>query len=107
MIQFSDIDISKSIETRNLICSKRDWFNILNRIGFALIFIALMINSTTSFLDINFNDPKNRASFLTILLPTFFLFALYGLYRTLMETDLLALRLHLTKLKTVRFFVAF
>lgn len=88
MIQFSDIDISKSIETRNLICSKRDWFNILNRIGFALIFIALMINSTTSFLDINFNDPKNRASFLTILLPTFFLFALYGLYRTLMENRL-------------------
>lgn len=46
MIQFSDIDISKSIETRNLICSKRDWFNILNRIGFALIFIALMITYT-------------------------------------------------------------
>ncbi len=87
MIQFSDIDISKSIETRSLIC-KRDWIDILNRIGFAFIFITLMINSTISFLDINFEDPKDRASFLTILLPIFFLFALYGLYRTIMENRL-------------------
>lgn len=87
MIQLSDIEISKSIETGNLI-RKHKWFDIIDRIGFAIIFFGLMIYSSLMFLQINFNDPKDRASFLTILLPIVFLFALYGLYRTLIENRL-------------------
>jgi len=87
MTQLSDIEISKSIETGKLI-RKHKWFDIIDRIGFAIIFLGLMIYSSLMFLQINFNDPKDLASFLTILLPIVFLFALYGLYRTLIENRL-------------------
>ena len=87
MTQLSDIEISKSIESGKLIC-KHKWFDIVDRIGFAIIFLGLMIFSSLMFLQINFNDPKDRASFLTILLPIVFLFELYCLYRTLIGNRL-------------------
>lgn len=87
MTQLSDIEISKSIETGNLI-RKHGWFDITDKICVAVLFTALMIYSLLTFLQINFDDPKDRSSFLTILLPIIFLFALYGLYRTLIENRL-------------------
>ena len=87
MVKLSDIEISKSIQTGYLI-RKRSWFDIIDRIGFAIVFIGLMISTSLSFFDIDFNDPKDRASFFTILFAIVFLFALYGLYRTLFENRL-------------------
>jgi len=87
MQKLSDIEISKSIETGYLI-GKRSWFDIISRIVFAMIFIELMISTSMSFFDIDFNDPKDRASFFTILFPIVFLVALYGLYRIIFENRL-------------------
>ena len=87
MTKLSDIDIPKSIETGKL-TRKHAWFDIIDRIIVAVIFTSLMIYSSLLFLQINFNDPKDRASFLTIILPVIFLFALYCLYRTLIGNRL-------------------
>jgi hypothetical protein len=87
MTNLSDIEIAKSMETGNLI-RKNKWFGVFDRIGSAIIFIALMFYSSLMFLQINFEDPKDRASFLTILSPLVFLFSLYGLFRTIIENRL-------------------
>ena len=87
MTKLSDIEISKSIEAGRLI-RKHVWFDIFDKIIFAVIFTSLMTYSSLLFLQINFDDPKDRISFLTILLPVVFLFALYGLYRTLIGNRL-------------------
>jgi len=87
MTKLSEIEISKSIETGKLI-RKCAWFNITDKIAAGVIFIALMICSLLTFLQINLGDPKDRASFLTILSPVVFLFALYCLYRTLIGNRL-------------------
>jgi hypothetical protein len=82
MTELSDFEISKSIETGKLI-RKHPWFNITDKIASAVIFTALMIYSLITFLQISLEDPKDRNSFLTILLPLIFLFALYCIYRIL------------------------
>jgi len=87
MTKLPDIEISKSIETGRLI-RKHEWFDVMDTILFAIIFISFLIYSSFMFLQIDFQDPKDRVSFLTILLPVIFLFALYGLYRTLIGTRL-------------------
>lgn len=80
MIKLYDVEISKSIETGWLI-RKHTWYDIIDKIAFAIILILLIVCSLLIFLQINFNDPKDRISFLAILLPVVFLFAFYGLYR--------------------------
>ncbi|MEO9257162.1 MAG: hypothetical protein ABI207_02200 [Crocinitomicaceae bacterium] len=87
MTKLPDIEISKSIETGRLI-RKHDWLDVMDTILFAIIFIGLLVYSLFMFLQIDFQDPKDRVSFLTILLPVIFLFALYGLYRTLIGNRL-------------------
>jgi hypothetical protein len=87
MTKLPDIEISKSIETGRLI-RKHEWFDVMDTILFAIIFISFLLYSSFMFLQIDFQDPKDRVSFLTILLPVIFLFALYGLYRTLIGNRL-------------------
>ena len=87
MIRISDIEISKSIESGYLI-RRRNWINSLERILLAFITIALMVYLTSTFLDIDFHDPKDRNSFLTFFLPLCFLFLTYFLYRILMQNRL-------------------
>ena len=87
MTKLPDIKISKSIETGRLI-RQHEWFDVMDKIVFAIIFISFLIYSFFLFLQIDFRDPKDRVSFLTILLPIIFLFALYGLYRTLIGNRL-------------------
>ena len=87
MIQLSDINLSKSIETGKLI-RKDDWFDVIDGISFAVIPFAIMLSALLGLVQINFHNPKDRASFLTILLPIVFLLALYGLYRKLKENRL-------------------
>jgi hypothetical protein len=87
MTKLHDIEITKSIETGRLI-RKHEWLDVINIILFAIIFVAFLVYSFFMFLQIDFQDPKDRVSFLTILLPAIFLFALYGLYRTLIASKL-------------------
>ena len=87
MTKLSDIEILKSIDTGYL-TRKRRWFDVIDRIGFAIIFIGIMISTSLELFGIDFSNPKDRASFLTILLPIIFLFAFYGLYRTIVENRL-------------------
>ena len=87
MTKLSDIEISKSIATGKLI-REHAQFNTTDKIVTAVIFIALMIYSLLTFLQISLDIPKDRISFLTILLPIVFLFAFYCLYRTLIGNSL-------------------
>ncbi len=87
MTKLPDIEISKSIKRGRLI-RKHEWFDVIDTILFVIIFISFLVYSFFMFLQIDFQDPKDRGSFLTILLPVIFLFALYGLYRTLIGNRL-------------------
>ena len=93
MIILSDINLLKSIETGKLI-RKDDWFDFIDTISFAVFPIALMLYSLIALSQINFDNPKDRTSFIVLLSPIVFLSALYGLYRKLMEDRLSFIETH-------------
>lgn len=98
MIKLSDIEISKSIESGYLI-RKRNWFDFVDRILLAFISITLMWVLALSFLRIDLQNPKDRNSFLTVLLPLAFLFLLFVLYRVLMQNRLTCIETNLGESK--------